>query len=677
MIYPQEFDVIVVGGGHAGTEAALASARMGCKTLLLSHNIETLGQMSCNPSIGGIGKGHLVKEVDALGGAMALATDEGGIQFRILNSSKGPAVRATRAQADRILYKAAIRHRLENQENLWLFQQAVDDLMVESNGTEDRVVGAVTQVGVRFRSKTVVLTAGTFLDGKIHVGLENYSAGRAGDPPAVSLSARLKELKLPQGRLKTGTPPRLDGRTIDFSQCQEQPGDGMPGGLNPEAGVPVFSFMGRADMHPAQMPCWVTHTNERTHDIIRSGFDRSPMFTGKIEGVGPRYCPSVEDKINRFADKDSHQIFLEPEGLTTHEFYPNGISTSLPFDIQYALVRSMKGLENAHILRPGYAIEYDYFDPRSLKSSFETRQIGGLFFAGQINGTTGYEEAAAQGLFAGINAALQCRSMFGQANDMGGAWLPTRDQAYLGVLVDDLITKGVTEPYRMFTSRAEFRLQLREDNADMRLTEVGRQMGLVDDARWASYCAKREAVSRETERLKSTWVNPRNLPTSESERVLGKAIEHEHNLLDLLRRPNVSYSQLMSLDGGRFEAQEVSRETLGDLAAAVIEQVEITAKYSGYIDRQKVEVERSAYFENLKLPAKLDYLQVSSLSIEARQKLAKHRPETLGMASRISGITPATISLLLIHLKKGGFKEFMAVKPEAVAGVEDAEGAVS
>ena len=677
MLYPQEFDVIVVGGGHAGTEAALASARMGCKTLLLSHNIETLGQMSCNPSIGGIGKGHLVKEVDALGGAMALATDEGGIQFRILNSSKGPAVRATRAQADRILYKAAIRHRLENQENLWLFQQAVDDLMVESTGKEDRVVGAVTQVGVRFRSKTVVLTAGTFLDGKIHVGLQNYAAGRAGDPPAVTLSARLKELQLPQGRLKTGTPPRLDGRTIDFSQCQEQPGDGMPGGLNPEAGVPVFSFMGRADMHPAQMPCWVTHTNERTHDIIRSGFDRSPMFTGKIEGVGPRYCPSVEDKINRFADKDSHQIFLEPEGLTTHEFYPNGISTSLPFDIQYALVRSMKGLENAHILRPGYAIEYDYFDPRSLKSSFETRQIGGLFFAGQINGTTGYEEAAAQGLFAGINAALQCRSMSGLANDMGGAWLPTRDQAYLGVLVDDLITKGVTEPYRMFTSRAEFRLQLREDNADMRLTEVGRQMGLVDDARWASYCDKREAVSRETERLKSTWVNPRNLSSAESARVLGKAIEHEHNLLDLLRRPNVSYAQLMNLDGGRFEDQAVSRETLGDLAAAVIEQVEITAKYSGYIDRQKVEVERSAYFENLKLPAKLDYLQVSSLSIEARQKLAKHRPETLGMASRISGITPATISLLLIHLKKGGFKEFMTVNPETVDGVESAEGAVS
>ncbi len=675
MLYPQEFDVIVVGGGHAGTEAALASARMGCQTLLLTHNIETLGQMSCNPSIGGIGKGHLLKEVDALGGAMAIATDEGGIQFRILNSSKGPAVRATRAQADRILYKAAIRRRLENQENLWIFQQAVDDLMVESNGVEDRVVGAVTQVGVRFRSKTVVLTAGTFLDGKIHVGLENYSAGRAGDPPAVSLSARLKELKLPQGRLKTGTPPRLDGRTIDFSKCQEQPGDGMPGGLNAEAGVPVFSFMGRADMHPTQMPCWITHTNERTHDIIRSGFDRSPMFMGKIEGVGPRYCPSVEDKINRFADKDSHQIFLEPEGLTTHEFYPNGISTSLPFDIQYALVRSMKGLENAHILRPGYAIEYDYFDPRSLKSSFETRQIGGLFFAGQINGTTGYEEAASQGLFAGINAALQCRSLSGAGNDMGGAWLPSRDQAYLGVLVDDLITKGVTEPYRMFTSRAEFRLQLREDNADMRLTEAGRKMGLVDDERWASFCTKREAVSRETERLKSTWVNPRNLPDAESARVLGKAIEHEHNLFDLLRRPGVSYESLVSLDADRYASTTVSRETLGELSASVIEQVEIAAKYAGYIDRQKVEVERAVHFENLKLPVKLDYLLVSSLSIEARQTLSKHRPETLGMASRISGITPATISLLLIYLKRGGFKEFLSVKPEVAESV--AEGSAS
>jgi len=640
MLYPQEFDVIVVGGGHAGTEAALAAARMGCATLLLTHNIETLGQMSCNPSIGGIGKGHLVKEVDALGGAMALATDEGGIQFRILNGSKGPAVRATRAQADRILYKAAIRRMLENQPNLWLFQQAVDDLMVEG----DRVVGAVTQVGIRFRSRTVVLTAGTFLDGKIHVGLNNYSAGRAGDPPAVSLSARLKELKLPQGRLKTGTPPRLDGRTIDWSQCTEQPGD-----LDP---VPVFSFMGKASMHPRQVPCWITHTNERTHEIIRSGFDRSPMFTGKIEGVGPRYCPSVEDKINRFADKDSHQIFLEPEGLTTHEVYPNGISTSLPFDIQYALVRSMKGLESAHILRPGYAIEYDYFDPRSLKSSFETQQIQGLFFAGQINGTTGYEEAAAQGLFAGINAALQCK---GEA-----PWLPSRDQAYLGVLVDDLVTQGVTEPYRMFTSRAEFRLQLREDNADMRLTEMGRRMGLVDDARWDAFCRKRDAVSRETERLKSTWVNPRNLPSEESARVLGKAIEHEHNLFDLLRRPGVPYEALVGMNGGAYVNPEVSRETLGDLLEPVLEQLDIAAKYSGYIDRQKAEVERAANLEHLRLPD-LDYLQVKALSFEARQKLAKHRPETLGQASRISGITPASISLLLIHLKKGGFKGFATV----------------
>ncbi len=649
-IYPTEFDVIVVGGGHAGTEAALASARMGCKTLLLSHNIETLGQMSCNPSIGGIGKGHLVKEVDAMGGAMALATDEGGIQFRILNSSKGPAVRATRAQADRILYKAAVRRMLENQPNLWLFQQAVDDLMVES----DRVVGAVTQVGIKFRSRTVVLTAGTFLDGKIHVGLQNYSAGRAGDPPAVSLSARLKELKLPQGRLKTGTPPRIDGRTIDFSKCIEQPGDGMPGGA---AGpVPVFSFMGGKIAHPHQVPCYITHTNERTHDIIRSGFDRSPMFTGKIDGIGPRYCPSVEDKINRFAGKDSHQIFLEPEGLTTHEIYPNGISTSLPFDIQYDLVRSMVGMENAHILRPGYAIEYDYFDPRALRSSFETRAIGGLFFAGQINGTTGYEEAAAQGMFAGINAALQCQGK--------ESWLPKRDEAYLGVLVDDLITKGVTEPYRMFTSRAEFRLMLREDNADMRLTEKGRELGLVDDARWDAFNRKRDAVSRETQRLRAIWVNPGNLSAPEAERVLGKAIEREYNLADLLRRPDVTYAGLMSLSEGKYANPDIA----GDASIeGVIEQLEITAKYAGYIDLQKVEVERAAHYENLKLPPDLDYLQVSALSFEARQTLAKHRPETLGLASRISGVTPATISLLLVHLKKNLWKNILPTKATAEA----------
>jgi tRNA uridine 5-carboxymethylaminomethyl modification enzyme len=657
MNYPQEFDVIVVGGGHAGTEAALASARMGCKTLLLSHNIETLGQMSCNPSIGGIGKGHLVKEVDAMGGAMALATDEAGIQFRILNSSKGPAVRATRAQADRVLYKAAIRHKLENQSNLWLFQQAVDDLMVEG----DRVVGAVTQVGVRFRSKTVVLTAGTFLDGKIHVGLNNYAAGRAGDPPAVSLSARLKELKLPQGRLKTGTPPRLDGRSIDFDKCLRQPGDGMEGADN--LVMPVFSFLGKTAMHPQQMPCWITHTNERTHEIIRSGFDRSPMFTGKIEGVGPRYCPSVEDKINRFADKESHQIFLEPEGLTTNEYYPNGISTSLPFDIQYELVRSMVGLENVHILRPGYAIEYDYFDPRALKTSFETRVIGGLFFAGQINGTTGYEEAAAQGMFAGINAALQCRSLgfgdvslsaAGSATYTGDTWLPRRDEAYLGVLVDDLISKGVTEPYRMFTSRAEFRLQLREDNADVRLTEVGRQLGLVDDVRWDAFSRKRDAVSRETQRLKALWASPKNVSAAEAERVFGKALEHEYNLLELLRRPDVNYAGLMSLESGKFA--DADAPPSDDMT--VVEQIEIVAKYAGYIDRQHAEVEKALHFEQFKLPPEMDYSQVTALSIEARQTLTKHKPETLGLASRISGVTPATVSLLLVYLKKNGYKGF-------------------
>jgi tRNA uridine 5-carboxymethylaminomethyl modification enzyme len=622
MHYPQSFDVIVIGGGHAGTEAALSAARMGSRTLLLTHNIETIGQMSCNPAIGGIGKGHLVKEVDALGGAMAHAADRGGIQFRILNASKGPAVRATRAQADRVRYKAAVRSIVENQPNLQVFQQAVDDLLLEG----EKVIGVVTQMGLSFSARAVVLTSGTFLGGKIHIGLSNHAGGRAGDPPSLTLSEKLRALPFRVDRLKTGTPPRIDARSIDYSKLEPQPGDDP---------APVFSFLGSAAEHPRQVPCHITYTNTQTHEIIRGGLDRSPMYTGVIEGIGPRYCPSIEDKVVRFADKDRHQIFLEPEGLDTHEIYPNGISTSLPFDVQYNLVRSMAGLENAHIVRPGYAIEYDFFDPRDLKPTLETKVIQGLFFAGQINGTTGYEEAAAQGLLAGLNA-----SRYAQDKD---GWFPRRDQAYIGVLVDDLITLGTKEPYRMFTSRAEHRLLLREDNADLRLTEIGRELGLVDDTRWRAFSEKREAIERETQRLKSSVLHPHMLSADETQRVFGDTLARDFKLYDLLRRPNVTYASLTSL--------AVVGSDISDLA--VSEQVEIQCKYAGYIDRQAEEIERQRRNEETYIPAWLDYAQVRGLSNEVRQKLQNQQPATIGQASRIPGVTPAAISLLLVHLKKG------------------------
>jgi tRNA uridine 5-carboxymethylaminomethyl modification enzyme len=635
MIFPDHFDVIVIGGGHAGTEACLAAARMGCKTLLLSHNIETLGQMSCNPAIGGIGKSHLVKEIDAMGGAMALATDKGGIQFRVLNARKGPAVRATRAQADRILYKAAIRHTLENQENLWIFQQAADDLIVEN----DQVRGVVTQMGLKFMANQVVLTAGTFLGGLIHIGMQNYSGGRAGDPPSIALSKRLRELPLRVDRLKTGTPPRVDARTVNLDVLEKQYGD------EPR---PVMSVMGNRAMQPQQICCYITHTNEKTHDVIRRNLDRSPMYSGVIEGIGPRYCPSIEDKIHRFADKDSHQIFIEPEGLTTHELYPNGISTSLPFDVQLEIVRSMKGFENAHILRPGYAIEYDFFNPQDLQHSLETKVIGGLFFAGQINGTTGYEEAGAQGLLAGINAALRAQEK--------AAWCPTRDQAYIGVLVDDLITLGTKEPYRMFTSRAEYRLLLREDNADLRLTEKAREFGLIGDAQWKIFCDKREQIALEQERLRSTWIQAGSTEAEQVEQKIQTKLTREYSLMDLLRRPELSYTDVASLKG----------EAIANEAAA--EQVEIEAKYSGYIERQQEDVDRLRAYENTIIPDDFDYSVVDGLSNEVKQKLTSARPQTLARAARISGITPAAISLVLIYLKKRGvLKRLQEDAPEQQA----------